>query len=166
MDGTSFAAPHISAIAAMYKLYMPDAGHTALERMLRLNTKDLGDAGYDRRFGWGLPDLSALDGSKTWNANRTVVTNVRLQSEPDKTVYSYKESFNPAGFQIKVTYADGYAETRSTQGVQFLDTDLDQVGTHTVRAVFDGREVKFDVTVKFQWWQWLIRILLFGWIWY
>ena len=166
LDGTSFAAPHISAIAAMYKLYMPGAGHAALERMLRLNTKDFGDGGYDRRYGWGIPDLSALDGAKKWNTNRTVVRNVKLQSPPDKTTYAYKEAFNPAGFQIKVTYADGYVETRSTQGVQFMDAKTDKQGTHTVRAVLDGHEVKFDITVQFRWWQWLIQIFLFGWLWY
>ncbi len=165
-NGTSFAAPHISAIAAMYKLYVPGAGHATLERMLRLNTKDLGDAGKDRVFGWGVPDLSALDGTKKWNVNRTVVKKVQLQSAPSKTTYSYKEAFNPDGFQIKVTYADGFTETRSTQGVQFFDVGTDQIGTHTARARFDEYEVKFDVSVRLSWWQWLIRIFLFGWIWY
>lgn len=166
MDGTSFAAPHVSAIAAMYKLYMPDADHDALERMLRLNTRDLGTAGYDRRFGWGLPDLSALDGKIVWNAQRTVVRSVQLDKAPDKTTFYYKESFSPDGFRLRVTYADGYVETRSTQGVQFLGAESLKRGTHTIRAVFDGKEVTFDVTVKYRWWQWLVDIFLFGWLWY
>ncbi len=166
MNGTSFAAPHVSALAAMYKLYMPDADRAALEKLLRMNTKDLGDAGYDKQFGWGLPDLSALDGRRSVSVTRTV-TDVRLSRLPDKTTYAYKEAFSSDGMQLQVTYSDGTVETRTTQGVQLFGTnDISKPGTYTVRAVFDGRETSFDVTVRYKWWQWLVRILLLGWIWY
>lgn len=165
MNGTSYAAPHVSALAALYKLYMPDAGHAALEKLLRLNTKDLGDPGRDTRFGWGLPDLSALDGSRRVSASRTV-TYVQIAQLPDKTDYTYKDPFSAEGLQLRVTYSDGTVETRTTQGVQLLGTDRMTRGTHTVRAVFDDREAAFDVTVRYEWWQWLVKILLFGWIWY
>ena len=40
-------------------------------------------------------------------------------------------------------------------------------GTATVTATAeDGRTASCTVTVQYVWWQWLIRILLFGWIWY
>ena len=40
-------------------------------------------------------------------------------------------------------------------------------GTATVTATTeDGRTASCTVTVQYTWWQWLIRILLFGWIWY
>ena len=165
MNGTSFAAPHISAIAALYRLYVPDAGLATLERMLKLNTKDLGRSGYDVKFGWGLPDLSALDGTREWTSYRTVKY-IELLHAPNKTTYYYKEPFSPDGFQIRVTYSDGYVETRSTQGVQFLGTESLEYGTHTIRAVFDGCEVRFNVTVKYKWWQWIVKILLAGWLWY
>ena len=64
LTGTSFAAPHVTAVAAMFKLYMPDADRAALEKMIKLNTRDLGDPGFDAKFGNGVPDLSALDGSQ------------------------------------------------------------------------------------------------------
>ena len=165
MNGTSFAAPHISAIAAMYKLYMPDANRAALEKLLRLNTKDLGDASRDTRFGWGLPDLSALDGSRRVSASRRI-TNVRFESLPNKTTYAYKEKFSPDGIRLRVTYSDGSVEIRTTQGVQIYGFDNMTLGKHTIRAVFDGREATFDITVRYEWWQWLVRIFLFGWIWY
>ncbi len=165
MSGTSYAAPHISAIAALYKLYMPDADRTALEKLLRLNTKDVGDPGKDKQFGWGLPDLSALDGTQRVSASRTV-TNVQIAHAPDKTVYTYKEDFSSDGLVLRVIYSDGAAETRTTQGVQLLRPDDMKRGTHTVRAVYDEREAAFDVTVRYTWWQWFVKILLFGWIWY
>ena len=163
--GTSFSAAHISAIAALLKLYMPNAGHAALEKLLRLNTKDIGDPGFDTRFGWGLPDLSALDGTRSVSASRTI-TSVRFEQLPYKTTYRYKESFDASGLRIRVTYSDGSTEIRSTQGVQFYGIDSRERGTHTVRAVFDGHEAAFDVTIKYEWWQWLIHYLLFGWLWY
>ena len=40
-------------------------------------------------------------------------------------------------------------------------------GTATVTAATeDGRTASCTVTVRYTFWQWLIRILLFGWIWY
>ena len=41
------------------------------------------------------------------------------------------------------------------------------IGTATITATADdGRTAICTVTVQYAWWQWLIRILLFGWIWY
>ena len=40
-------------------------------------------------------------------------------------------------------------------------------GTATITATADdGRTASCTVTVQYTWWQWIIRILLFGWIWY
>ena len=40
-------------------------------------------------------------------------------------------------------------------------------GTATITATADdGRTANCTVTVQYAWWQWLIRIFLFGWIWY
>ena len=40
-------------------------------------------------------------------------------------------------------------------------------GTAIVTATTeDGRTASCTVTVQYTWWQWLIRIFLFGWIWY
>ncbi|MBQ3150248.1 MAG: leucine-rich repeat protein [Clostridia bacterium] len=41
-------------------------------------------------------------------------------------------------------------------------------GTATVTAIIEGTDlsVSCNVTVKYTWWQWIIIILLFGWIWY
>ncbi len=40
-------------------------------------------------------------------------------------------------------------------------------GTAAITATAaDGRTAICTVSVQYTWWQWLIRILLFGWIWY
>lgn len=164
-NGTSFSAPHISALAAMYKLYMPDAGRQALEKMLILNTKDLGDPGFDVRYGNGVPDLSALDGGSSPSPVRTV-SSLEIAHLPNKTTYYYKEPFSPDGLALRVRYSDGTQETRSTQGVQLIGAEKMKYGKNRICAVYDGHEASFDVQVRFKWWQWIVEILLFGWIWY
>jgi len=58
--GTSFSAPHVTALAAVAKCI--DKGITAEEFMnlLSVTSKDLGDTGYDNVFGYGLVDFESL----------------------------------------------------------------------------------------------------------
>ncbi len=58
--GTSMAAPHISAAAAMIKLYYPSYSCAQVESKLKSCAKDLGASGYDQHYGAGLPILSNL----------------------------------------------------------------------------------------------------------
>ena len=59
-SGTSMAAPHITAAMAMLRLLYPDTTPAQLEYVLKLSTVDLGAAGYDTTYGYGLPILSNL----------------------------------------------------------------------------------------------------------
>lgn len=58
--GTSMAAPHISAAAAMLKLVYPNYSCAQVENKLKSCAKDLGASGYDQYYGAGLPVLSNL----------------------------------------------------------------------------------------------------------
>ena len=58
--GTSMAAPHISAAAAMLKLKYPNYSCAQIENKLRACARDLGVPGYDQYYGAGLPVLSNL----------------------------------------------------------------------------------------------------------
>ena len=58
MDGTSMAAPHISAVAAMYKLRYPSATPAQIEQYVRKYVKDLYSTGFDSFTGYGVPQLS------------------------------------------------------------------------------------------------------------
>lgn len=60
VSGTSFAAPHVAAVAAMYKLCYPDAGVRRLKELLTENTKDHGWIGFDKQYGWGVPAPNKL----------------------------------------------------------------------------------------------------------
>jgi hypothetical protein len=41
-----------------------------------------------------------------------------------------------------------------------------KTGTTTIQAIIDGQVVKsVDVKITWQWWQWILVVVLFGWIW-
>lgn len=53
-SGTSMAAPYVSGMAALYKEKYPEMTNKQLRALLQKNAKDLGAAGRDRYFGFGL----------------------------------------------------------------------------------------------------------------
>ena len=61
-SGTSFAAPHVTAAAAVLKGLMPDLTYTQLTELLRKGAEDLGAEGYDPYYGWGLLNMEAMQG--------------------------------------------------------------------------------------------------------
>ena len=68
-DGTSMAAPHIAAAAAMIKLRNPSYSPAKIENTLKECALDLGPSGRDDEYGHGLPDLGNLASivdSGTW----------------------------------------------------------------------------------------------------
>lgn len=60
MSGTSMAAPHVSAAAAMVKSIFPNATPSEIETVLKNSCTDLGSPGWDIYFGMGLLDLTNL----------------------------------------------------------------------------------------------------------
>ncbi len=60
MDGTSMAAPHITAAAAYMKMLKPDLTVEGVYNELKKYCLDLGDTGKDTLYGWGCPNLKSL----------------------------------------------------------------------------------------------------------
>lgn len=61
-EGTSMAAPHVSAAAALViaaKRLGPRPTPLAVQQHLQATARDLGPAGFDTRYGWGLVDAAA-----------------------------------------------------------------------------------------------------------
>ena len=168
-DGTSFAAPHVSAEAAMLRLYMPDADVGTLTKLLIENAGDLNDEGFDVYTGWGIPDLSGLDGTKAAAVTRKP-TGFSVQTPPKKTTYYYKEHLDKTGFVGRLTYSDGTQELirdRFTYPrVTFSDISALRPGRHAVQTSVGKYSASFDVTVRLRLWQWIIWIGLLGFLWY
>jgi subtilisin family serine protease len=53
-DGTSMATPHVSAVAALVWSYFPSCTNEQLRQSLNKSAQDLGTAGRDTKFGFGL----------------------------------------------------------------------------------------------------------------
>ncbi|MBQ9003484.1 MAG: Ig-like domain-containing protein [Eggerthellaceae bacterium] len=58
LNGTSMAAPHVSAAAAMVKLKNPSFTPAQVEQSIKGSCADLGTSGWDKYYGFGIPDLS------------------------------------------------------------------------------------------------------------
>ena len=99
---------------------------------------------------------------------KVTVTGIRLVSLPAKTQYIYKvDSLDLSGLVIKMMYSDGTSKIiNDIKAVTAYGFDVDSVGTKTITVAYGGYTDEFEITVSYAWWQWIIRILLFGFIWY
>jgi subtilisin family serine protease len=51
--GTSFASPHAAGVAALILSVDPDLSAEQVEQIMAVSARDIGETGYDTRFGWG-----------------------------------------------------------------------------------------------------------------
>ena len=96
------------------------------------------------------------------------VSSVSVATLPTKTSYTYKtDNLDLSGLALTVTYSDGTTETvTDTSKMKITGFDNTKTGTQTVSAEYAGASASFDITVSYAWWQWIIRILLLGFLWY
>jgi subtilisin family serine protease len=59
IDGTSFASPYAAGVAALLLSKNPLLNADQIEVLLKSTIKELGPAGFDTTFGWGLLDAAA-----------------------------------------------------------------------------------------------------------
>lgn len=97
-----------------------------------------------------------------------VTPGIKLVSAPSKTKYTYKtESMDLSGIAVEITKADGTKETvTDTSKMKVVGFDNTKIGTQTVTVECEGQIVQFEVSVSYAWWQWIIRILFLGFLWY
>ena len=74
---------------------------------------------------------------------------------------------------LKTNFTDGIEYTSSDPNVAAVDKTTGLVtatgkGTATIKATVKGTDITASrtITVKYAWWQWIIRILLLGFLWY
>jgi len=70
MSGTSMACPHVAGAVAILRQADPNASSEQVKYALMASAQDLGTAGEDNTYGWGLIDLNAaldiIGGSGCW----------------------------------------------------------------------------------------------------
>lgn len=99
---------------------------------------------------------------------KVTVTGIRIVSLPDKTQYIYKvDSLDLSGLVIKMMCSDGTSKIiNDTKAITTYGFNVDSVGEKTITVSYGGYTDEFEITVSYAWWQWIIRILLLGFIWY
>ncbi|MBA9027833.1 S8 family peptidase [Peribacillus huizhouensis] len=94
LTGTSMAAPHVTALAALYMEKYPNYTNKQIRQKLQDNAKDLGAVGRDALYGYGLAqvDRSSLNGLET-----KVITEQSVDGQITLTITSLPleaESYN------------------------------------------------------------------------
>lgn len=87
---------------------------------------------------------------------------------PSKTTYTYKENkIDLSGIVLTATYFNGSVEEIFDASlIEVVSFNTASTGEQTVVVSYNGAETEYDINVSYAWWQWIIRILLLGFIWY
>lgn len=96
------------------------------------------------------------------------VTGIKIISLPNKTKYTYKaDGLDLSGIAVKEMYSDGTSKIiTDTNAFAVHGFNVESVGTKTITVAYGSYTDEFEITVSYAWWQWIIRILLLGFIWY
>ena len=148
-NGTSMAAPFVTAAAAMYRLNYPSRTPAQIKSLIRSNVRDLGASGWDQFYGTGRIQLPASAGGGT---GKTVSpTSVKL----NKTSASIS-----AGNSLQLT-ATVYPVTATNKSVTWSTSNSSvatvssgtvkgkKAGTATITVkTANGKKASCKVTVK------------------
>ena len=97
-----------------------------------------------------------------------------LTKLPDKTSYHYKDALDTSGMELTIVYNSGKTETVTngftcTPNRFTVQNGLPLFGLRgsvPVTVSYKGLQTSFSVEVRLTALQWLIKIVLFGWLWY
>lgn len=92
-----------------------------------------------------------------------VSPSIKITSLPDKTVYACGEDIDLTG--IRVIYTNSNGEKKYVSNIKHLSVsgyNSKEVGKQTVTVKYGDCSDTFEVTVKYTFWQWIIKILTFG----
>ncbi len=93
------------------------------------------------------------------------IVSVSIAQEPYKLDYYYRAKVNTDGLKLLLTYDDGSTKIVE-EGFTCTPDKFTKTGDQTVTVNYMGYSVKYQVKVSYSFVQMLIRIFLFGWIWY
>lgn len=92
---------------------------------------------------------------------------VTVSKLPDKLTVNYRGTLDLSGIQLKITDIDGSVEyVTDTSKMTVEGFDSTKLGVQTVTVRYEEYSCTFDVEVRYTWWQWIIRMLLLGFLWY
>ncbi|MFQ6103113.1 MAG: S8 family serine peptidase [Candidatus Glassbacteria bacterium] len=80
-DGTSFATPHVSGVAALLRQFSSTSSRDEIKRAILNSAVDLGDPGEDNSYGMGLVDASTA-ADRLGGPTSSVLRLIRLEPAP------------------------------------------------------------------------------------
>lgn len=107
-SGTSYAAPCVAALAALVKEYDKRIDARGFQNLLRLTARDLGEPGWDSKYGYGSADASALAAALPPRSVAYVLNDgswVQAPSEEQRVFRTYQDE----DVTLPVPVREGYA---------------------------------------------------------
>lgn len=142
-SGTSMAAPHVSAVAAMFKLDTPSFTPAKVESKIKKHTRDLGSKGWDKYYGYGIPDIRNLKTIQPTGIklNKTAATVYTGDSVTLTAVVSPESATDKS-----VTWSSSNAKVATVSNGKVTGVSK---GTATIAArTSNGKNASCKVTVK------------------
>lgn len=126
-----------------------------------------GDGEYEQIPVTKSGDMLVFEVSRLGELEICVKSETSILTLPAKLNYIYKEALNLSGLTLEVVDENGNKTVVSdTDAMTVNGYNPKKIGTQTLTVEFDGTSAQFNVTVKYAWWQWIIRIFLLGFLWY
>lgn len=94
-NGTSFAAPYISSVAALAKQIDPSLTMSQFSELLSITSRDAGDPGWDKFYGHGIVDVAAL---LNYMLTDGKLSRQLIVSEIERDFFTFKVTITNIGF--------------------------------------------------------------------
>ena len=139
-DGTSMATPHVSAVAALVWSWDPTLTNVEIRNALTATAQDLGTAGRDIYFGYGLVQARAALEYLWFGGTTNTAPSLSIESPVNNSSFTEGQAITFTGIATDVE--DGPISdnivwklngTTLFTGASFTKSDL-PIGTHTIEA--------------------------------
>lgn len=137
-SGTSFSAPHVTALAAIAKSMQPDIKTADFKNLLMNTSRDLGIAGWDSEYGYGLLDCEAAT-KKLMEGNTVYVSPVYQNGDCAEAVF-----YNNSASDVTVSCISTVYGTKTLAAAPVVQTQTIVPGeTVTLEQQNAGKTVRF-----------------------
>ena len=137
-NGTSMASPHVAGVAALLMAADPSYTAEAVRNKMNQTALDLGDAGKDKLYGYGVVDASLALGIGSIANNPPVAYDQTVKTTQNSSVAITLIAADPEGDPLTYTIASGPANgivSGSGPGITYTpNVDFTGVDTFTYEA--------------------------------
>lgn len=159
VDGTSFAAPHVTSLIAIYKNHSPNLTNDQIRGLLVDNAIDLGKRDDDRFYGFGLANYKIHDSSSQslTGIAQNSKTNVHLApNTTSKILRTYNSGHNlkfksfSEDWHIAIVYINGiphtgYIKTDDVETSHMESINLEGIALNSPTHVYASNSKKSKV---------------------